>query len=162
MEGLIMNNNSNRHIRIFSLIALYIFIQSLFISTGCNSENLENRIQRVENGLIKSGTVNRKTAKKLRLVDRMNFYQVPGVSIAVINNNRIEWAKGYGVLDARETKPVTPETLFQAASISKPLTAMAALRIVQDGLIDLDEDVNNKLVSWKVPENEFTSKKRLL
>lgn len=50
---------------------------------------------------------------------------------------------------------VTPRTRFQAASISKPVAAMAAMRLVQEGTLDLDEDVNEKLKSWKVPENEL-------
>ncbi len=90
------------------------------------------------------------------LAERMEALGVPGVSIAVINNGEVEWARGYGLADVESGRPVTTTTLFQAASISKPVAATAALKFVQDGLIDLDEDVNGKLVSWKVPENEYT------
>jgi CubicO group peptidase (beta-lactamase class C family) len=86
----------------------------------------------------------------------MAHYYAPGVSIAVINEQAIEWAKGYGVLQAGSTAPVTPQTLFQAASISKPVAAMAALRLVQTGQLDLDADVNGALRSWQVPANEYT------
>jgi len=55
---------------------------------------------------------------------------------------------------------VTPETMFQAASISKTLTAMAVLRLVEKKKLALDEDVNSKLVSWKLPENEFTNRQK--
>jgi len=68
----------------------------------------------------------------------------------------IAWAKGYGVMDAETGAPVTPETLFQAASISKPVAAMAALRLVEEGVLDLDAPVNEYLKSWKLPENEHT------
>jgi len=97
----------------------------------------------------------------MRLLDRMAYYHVPGVSIAVINDNRIEWAKGYGVLEAGTNAPVTPDTLFQAASIAKPVVAVAALHHVEQGLIDLDADVNRYLVSWQVPENEFTAQEKV-
>ena len=90
------------------------------------------------------------------LLDRMQADKIPGVSIAVIDGGELAWAGGYGVLDVESNARVTTETLFQACSISKPIAAMAALTLVQQGKLDLDEDVNQKLVSWKVPENEFT------
>jgi len=83
------------------------------------------------------------------------------VSIALINDGRIEWARGYGTLEAAGKATVTPETLFQAASISKSLTAMVTLRLVEQGKLDLDSDVNKRLVSWKVPENEFTKEQKV-
>jgi len=76
--------------------------------------------------------------------------RVPGVSIAVIHNGEIEWAQGFGVAQWGGA-PVTAETLFQAGSISKPVAAMAALRLVQDGKLSLDADVNQTLSSWKIP-----------
>jgi CubicO group peptidase (beta-lactamase class C family) len=91
----------------------------------------------------------------------MAHYHVPGVSIAVINDNRIEWAKGYGVLEAGSNAPVTPDTLFQTGSIGKPVVAAAALHLVEQGLIDLDVDVNHYLVSWQVPENAFTAQEKV-
>jgi len=86
-------------------------------------------------------------------------HQTPGVSVAVIRNGRIEWTRGFGLADVGTGRAVTPQTLFQAASISKPVAAVAALRMVQDGLLELDEDVNLKLKSWKVPANEFTAER---
>jgi CubicO group peptidase (beta-lactamase class C family) len=68
----------------------------------------------------------------------------------------VQWAKGYGVADVKTGRPVEVDTLFQAASISKPTFAMAALKYVQDGRFSLDEDVNKLLKSWHVPESEFT------
>jgi CubicO group peptidase (beta-lactamase class C family) len=90
-----------------------------------------------------------------KLTERMAALHVPGVSIAVIHNGRIESAKGYGVVSLGGA-PVTPETLFQAASISKPVTAMAVMHLVQAGKLNLDTDVNQYLKSWKVPSNSFT------
>src|SRR6185436_9257568 len=60
----------------------------------------------------------------------------------------------YGVCAADQSTLVDPTTLFQAGSISKPVAAVAALRLVDAGRIDLDADVNDYLVSWKVPANE--------
>jgi CubicO group peptidase (beta-lactamase class C family) len=92
-----------------------------------------------------------------KLTDRMAALHVPGVSIAVIHDGKIEWAKAYGVVRVGGA-PVTPETPFQAASISKPVTAMAVMHLVQTGKLNLDTDVNQYLKSWKVPTNDFTQK----
>ncbi|MCK7541441.1 MAG: beta-lactamase family protein [Marinilabiliales bacterium] len=63
----------------------------------------------------------------------MAALKVPGVSVAVIDGDKIAWAKGYGVLEAGSPAPVTEKTMFQAASISKSVTAMAAMRLVERG-----------------------------
>lgn len=123
--------------------------------------DVEQRIRRIENGLLLPVVVKGEPSVPLKLVDRMQFSKTPGVSIAFINNGRIEWARGYGLREAGSREPVTTETLFQAGSISKPVTAIAALRLVQAGKLNLDEDVNQKLVSWKIPENEFTKEKKV-
>ena len=90
---------------------------------------------------------------KWKLAQRMSELKVPGVSIAVINGGKLEWARAYGT--------ATPETLFQAASISKPVAAMAALHLAQNGNFNLDQDVNEKLVSWKIPTNEFLGENKV-
>jgi CubicO group peptidase (beta-lactamase class C family) len=81
--------------------------------------------------------------------------KVPGMSVAIIHDGKIEWARGFGVKEIGGA-PVTPDTLFQAASISKPVFALAVLRLAEQGKVDLNEDVNQYLKSWKLPENEFT------
>jgi CubicO group peptidase (beta-lactamase class C family) len=86
----------------------------------------------------------------------MTATNVPGVSVAVIDDYEIKWAKGYGLLKNGEEQPVTPKTLFQACSTSKMVTAPMALRLVGEGVLDLDTDVNAYLKSWQIPENEFT------
>jgi CubicO group peptidase (beta-lactamase class C family) len=93
--------------------------------------------------------------------ERMKHYGVHGVSIAVIDDFKIAWTKCYGVMDTTSKRPVTDSTLFQAASISKPVFTMAALKLVEQGAIKLDEDVNAQLMSWKMPENEFTVKEKV-
>src|SRR5262245_51955613 len=83
-------------------------------------------------------------------------FKVPGVSIAVIKDFKIEWARAYGLADVETGTPVTPDTLFQAASISKTIAAMASLKAVQEGRFKLDQDINAILKSWKLPGGEFT------
>src|SRR5579862_1176321 len=95
------------------------------------------------------------------LAERMRHHHVPGVSIAIIDSGRIAWAKGFGVRQARGTDSVTPSTLFEAGSISKPTFALGVMRLVQDGKLNLDQDVNAKLVSWHLPNNRFTTQAKV-
>jgi CubicO group peptidase (beta-lactamase class C family) len=125
------------------------------------SSDVTQRIERIENGLLPPAIVKGEELVTMKLADRMRYYKIPGVSIAVINDGKIEWAHGYGVVEAGGREPVTPETLFQAASNSKSLTAMLVLHLIEQGKLDLDSDVNKWLVSWKVPENEFTKDQKV-
>lgn len=94
--------------------------------------------------------------------ERMRERKVNGVGVAVIDNGKIVWAKGYGVKDAGLPNDlVDTTTLFQCASIGKIITSLAALHLVKDGLIGLDEPVNNKLKSWKIRENDKTVGKQV-
>jgi CubicO group peptidase (beta-lactamase class C family) len=122
---------------------------------------LEARIARVESGLLPRYIIAGRPLPAKELAQRMSEMKVPGVSLAVMNNGEIEWARGYGVMEAGTSTPVTPHTLFQAASVSKPVAALAALRLVEEGKLALDEDVNTKLKSWKVPENDFTKTEKV-
>jgi CubicO group peptidase (beta-lactamase class C family) len=98
---------------------------------------------------------------RLSLTALMELYKVPALSIAVIDDYKIVWAKGYGTIGTGSTSLVTTRTLFQAGSISKPVAATGALYLVEQGKLSLDEDVNSKLKTWKVPENEFTKDQRV-
>jgi CubicO group peptidase (beta-lactamase class C family) len=95
---------------------------------------------------------------RFTLAERMEHHMVPGVSVAVIRNGRVAWAKGYGRTEAKGGMAVTATTLFQAASLSKPLAALLALLLVEQGKLDLDGEVNQKLKRWQIPANEFTKK----
>jgi CubicO group peptidase (beta-lactamase class C family) len=108
-------------------------------------------IQKVENGLV-GPVVLKGDAATHSLADRMKQLNVPGVSIAVLHNGKIEWARGYGVASVGGP-PVTPDTMFQAGSISKPVAAMAALKLVEQGKLSLDADINTELKSWKLPSD---------
>ena len=118
-------------------------------------------IQAVEDNLLTAVSIHGIPKKSYNLINRMKYFHVPGVSIAVINNTNIEWARGYGVLETNGNTQVSPDTLFQAASISKPVSAMLVLRLAEQGKLDLDIDANKYLSSWQIPENEHTEKNKV-
>ena len=92
---------------------------------------------------------------RLTLQRWMELYKIPGLSVAVFDGHKLAWAKAYGVKEAGRPDVVTLDTLFQAGSISKPVTAMAALHYVEAAKWSLDEDINDRLVSWKLPPNDL-------
>ena len=131
---------------------------ALLPSTGASAQRVQDapvpaERQAVERGLLPAVVPSGQPSPSWTLAERMQRYGVPGVSIAVIDDGRIAWARGYGVQRAGEADSVTDSTLFQAASISKPVAALGALRLVRQGRLGLDEDVNGKLRSWKVPRD---------
>jgi CubicO group peptidase (beta-lactamase class C family) len=91
----------------------------------------------------------------------MREHGIPGVSVAVIDHYRIAWAKGYGFTEKGGAHPVSPQTMFMAGSISKPVAAVGALALVQRGLLKPDADVNQSLKSWKVPDNPLTADRKV-
>jgi CubicO group peptidase (beta-lactamase class C family) len=95
------------------------------------------------------------------IAKRMHERNITGLSLAVVKDGKIIKAQGYGFTDKTNQVPVTPDTLFQAGSISKPVAATAVLHLIEQGRLSLDEDVNEKLRTWKVPENEFTKEKKV-
>jgi CubicO group peptidase (beta-lactamase class C family) len=115
------------------------------------------RIARVEQDLLPSVRVRGRSYTPATIEARMRHYGVPAVSVAVIHEGRIAWARAYGMADVESERAATPATLFQAASMSKPVAATAALLLVQDGRLELDQDVNAKLTSWKVPASDLTA-----
>jgi CubicO group peptidase (beta-lactamase class C family) len=105
-----------------------------------------------ETRIRREGLVPRHDLEPAPLLDLMARLGVPGVSVALIEDGEIAWACGYGVRE-RGGAPVTPDTIFQAGSVSKPVTAVAVMRLVQEGRLDLDRDVNDYLHTWTVPPN---------
>ncbi len=86
---------------------------------------------------------------------------LPDLSLAIVHEGKIIKVKGYGFADKSSHKPVTTDTLFQAASISKAVAALGVLRLTDQGILSLDADVNSVLKTWKVPENTFTQDKKV-
>ena len=121
------------------------------------SKDVEALIQQVENSLTPSIIIaGQEQAGQFNIYDRMQHHKVPGLSIAFVNNGEIEWTRCYGYLSQDSLAAVDSLTLFQAASISKPVAAMAALRLVQEGKLQLDQDVNLYLKGWQVEASPFT------
>ena len=85
------------------------------------------------------------------LAEAMERRRIPGVALAVIADGRVDWAGGFGIRNADRPEPVTEDTIFQAGSISKPVAALCGLRLVAEGRLDLDQDVNERLTSWLLP-----------
>ena len=121
-----------------------------------NSEvpSAEGAVLRVTDGLLPAVAEQGRKGRKANILERMAHYGVPGLSVAVMHEGEIAWQRAFGVTEAGGGKPVTAQTMFQAASISKPVTAAGSLLLVQSGSIGLDEDVNQWLRSWKVPEGD--------
>ncbi len=151
-----------------SCLTAGVFFFTVFAGAGSdaaggspNDGQVAVRIQRVENGIPSISLGADKPPLELNIARLMEIYKVPAVSVAVIDNFKIAWAKAYGVTEAGGTTPVTTHTLFQAGSVSKTVAASGALWLVEHGKLSLDEDVNQKLVTWKVPENEFTKDQKV-
>jgi CubicO group peptidase (beta-lactamase class C family) len=147
----------------FTFLLLLILAQGIFSCGQANktySKEIESNIRQVENNL--SGWVQvGHTPAKWKLADRMKFYHAHGVSIAVIKNYKIEWAKGYGWADSAAQRPVTTTSLFQAGSNSKSLNAVGVLKLIQQGKLDLDSDINTYLKSWKFPYDSLSKGKKI-
>lgn len=138
---------------------LALLLASLFITFTLSAQapqELAARIRRVETNLMPYVPVT--GLESWNIEERMRYHRVPGMSIAVIRNYQIDWAKSYGLADTTTRKPVTNETMFSAGSISKLVTAMAALKLVDAGKMALDAPINQYLTSWKLSENDYTRK----
>ena len=139
------------------ILLAVILLQSCKERSG--QEPKIDKVKQVESSLIKEVYIEGDSLWNIE--DRMVHYGVPGVSIAVIYDHKIEWSKSYGITDKDTGIPVTSQTLFQAASISKPVSAYGALKLVENQKIDLNQNVNTYLQSWKVPDNQFTEQKNV-
>ncbi len=142
-------------------LMLAIALAALLPSCAAPAESEEPTTDRLEAGLLPRLVIRGEPVARVPLTERMAALKVPGVSVAVFKEGRIEWARGYGLADIESNRPVTGETLFQAASISKPVAALAGLRLAERDSLDIDADVNSVLTSWKIPENEFTSEEKV-
>ena len=138
------------------ILTLSTFIFSSALSGKEQSNIAASEIQAVENGL--RGSVIFEGDATWNIAERMQHYGVPGVSLAVIKDFKIHWVKHYGVTDKETGKAVNAKTLFQAGSISKPVAAYGALKMVEENQLSLDAPVNKQLQGWQIPENQFTKK----
>ena len=130
------------------------------IAQNCTS-TVDEQIRSVETHLMPAVVLKGFPVPQYTIEERMSALHVDGVSIVVIRNYEIDWAKGYGFADIESKRKVTVDTLFQAASISKPVAAVGAMILVQQDKLTLDDDVNSYLKDWKVPENELTMQQKV-
>jgi len=107
-------------------------------------------INAIENSLVKNIQIKGDSIQKFNILERMEYYKVPGVSIAIVENGKIKWAKGYGYANTETGTKVDANTLFQAGSISKPLAALAALKLFENDSLELNKDVNDYLKDWQL------------
>jgi CubicO group peptidase (beta-lactamase class C family) len=121
----------------------------------------EPRIERVLGGLRSPIAIKGQPPVRWKLAERMADGHVPGLSIAVIDDGKIAWARGFGVREAGTDEPVTTSTLFEAQSISKAVAATATLVLIDSGRLSLDESPNTYLKSWKLPNNEFQAHEKV-
>jgi CubicO group peptidase (beta-lactamase class C family) len=146
--------------RVFPSILAVAF--SICMALPVNADSADPaRIHRIEANVVDMPLSENQPPLRLDLEKLMQLYKVPALSIAVIDNFQIVWTKAYGVIESGSTTPATTRTLFQAGSISKPVAATGALSLVEKGKLSLDENVNQKLKTWKVPENELTKNEKV-
>jgi CubicO group peptidase (beta-lactamase class C family) len=138
-------------------LALLIAATSAF----AGEPGADARIRQVENNLLPRVALKENLGRPATLAQRMQEFGIPGVSIAVIDGGKIVWTRAYGVSDTVEKTPVTVDTIFQAGSISKPIAALGALRLTKEGKLSLDDNVNAKLKTWRVPDNDFTKDQKV-
>ena len=148
---------------LYYCLSLTLLFSTLLL-TACaqqsrNPADVESRIKQVEENLLPAVQVEGQAPMNLK--DRMAHHRVPGVSVAVVRNYEIEWARAYGFADVESKRPVTTETLFQAASISKSLNGVGVVKLAQDKKVDLKADINTYLKSWMFPYDSLSGNKKI-
>ena len=148
--------------RIFTIM-LTLMILSLISSEGIAKEgkmkNQKTSIEEVESSLRAEYYVNGDSL--ISIIDKMKELKIPGLSLAVIDNFEVVWSKGYGISDIETNKKVDVNTIFQAASISKPFTAYATMKLVQENKVELNKDINTYLKTWKLVDNNLAETKKV-
>ena len=147
----------------FRMQGMMAAVLALVLASACGEQtapaaavDADPKIAQFEAGILQRVQIEGEPTVRSSLAERMAFYNVPGVSIAVVLDGKIAWAKGYGVLEAGGPAQVNPDTIFQAGSISKPVAGIAALKLVEQGKLQLETPINDVLTSWNIPDNAFT------
>jgi CubicO group peptidase (beta-lactamase class C family) len=143
-----------------SSIYLILFSLLLFEQVALGQTQ---RISKVENNLTETRELifEDTIIPRYNIVDRMKFYKIPSVSLAVISDGKIEWAKTYGYADIEARRLANKSTLYQVASITKSVNALGILKLVQEGKLSVTNDIRMYLKSWTLPENELTRHKTI-
>lgn len=138
-------------------LVLLLFITALI---SCKEENKYN-FSRLENNLKTAVSVQEDSLINYSIKERMKHHKVSGISVAVTENGKILGVKSYGVKIVNTKDSINDDTKFQGASISKSVTGLAILKLANSHNLDLDEDINKYLTTWKVPENKFTKSEKV-
>lgn len=143
------------------IIAIYAFYLPKFIHAQQQAfdANIEAKIQLVENNLVGKFVTQFDTAWNLQ--ERMSYHNVPGLSIAVINDFKVEWYRSYGYANLPDKQPVDENTLFQAASISKSINALGIMKAVEMGKLELNQDINTYLTTWQFPYDDLSNGQKI-
>ncbi|MCW3108922.1 MAG: serine hydrolase [Segetibacter sp.] len=142
-------------IRLSLSLIVFLFIQT----TARTQSSTQEKIKQAERNLV--GTIQIAGDAPKTIQQRMADTQTKGLSLAVIENYRVVWAKGYGWADDSLKVPVTTQTLFQAASISKSLNSVGVLKLVQEKKLSLYSDINTYLANWKFPYDSVSKGKKI-
>lgn len=152
---------------------LFIILSILLFFSACDKaqQSQENdtvtkdpisiEMEAIEKSLQRNIQIKGEEAQTFSIAERMEHYKIPGLSIAVIKDGQLHWAKAYGLANTKTGSVVDTSTLFQAGSISKPLAALAVLKLMEEGKVELDEDVNTYLKDWKIPASNFTQQEKV-
>ena len=143
------------------LTFLLLFFVGTFSAIGQADNSTEARLARIENNLAPLFQIKGREVPKYNIDERLKELGIPGISVAFVKDGKIAWARAYGMADVADGKKMTTETLLLAGSISKPVAALRAHQMVEDGTFSLDENVNSYLKSWQVPDNEFTQEEKV-
>jgi len=144
-----------------TIIGFFVILVLLFSGCDASKALTKERKKTTENGLLKSIVFEGEEPERMKLSERMAYYKVPGVSISVIDNFKIEWTKEYGVTQVNSQNPVTSETIFQATSISQVVSASGVLALIGQKEMGLDVNINDYLRSWTIPDNQFTQEDKV-
>ncbi|WP_299272504.1 serine hydrolase [uncultured Psychroserpens sp.] len=145
-------------ITVFSIT--FAALMLLAVSTNSEFKKLKCKTEVVyQTAIPKQGDSYETALEKANLLDLMKHYGVPGISFAIIKDGKLEWSKGYGHLQKGKEVEVNEETMFSVGSVSKVGAAVVILKLVSEGKLDLDTNVNNYLRSWKIEDNNYTLKK---
>lgn len=139
---------------------LLCFFLAIILGSCAVKEKVQDEIRIIENSLYYPIRVEGET-KTFSITERMRHYKVPGISVAVVKDGKLHWSKAWGISNSETKTAVTSNTLFQAGSISKPIAALAVLKLFEEGKIDLDQNINKYLKTWKIPENKFTQNEKV-
>ena len=143
-------------------------VAAVFVLGACSppspdedTNSIEARIARIENGLMPVVHIVGTDPVTFNLEDRLAEFGIPGISVAFVADGEIAWARAWGMADVAAGRRMDPNTMLLAGSISKPVAAVRALQLAEQGVFDLDENVNAYLTSWQLPENEFTETEKV-